>query len=72
MSHLPSCLAPRSVLLVAVLVAAIYLRRINKRGQQLSNEGGSLRSSMHLHCSDLDYLEKPGLQTPASARDGNL
>jgi len=47
--------ASASVLLLAVLVAAIYLRRIRKRGEQLSNED-SLRSSLHLH-SDLEYKQ---------------
>ena len=49
--------ASASVLLMAVLIAAVYLRRLKKRGQQLNNEG-SLRSSMHLH-SEVDYMEKP-------------
>ena len=49
--------ASASVLLVAVLVAAVYLRRMKKRGRPLQEEGGSLRSSMHLH-SEAEYLEK--------------
>ena len=49
--------ASASVLLVAVLVAAVYLRRMKKRGRPLREEGGSLRSSMHLH-SEAEYLEK--------------
>jgi hypothetical protein len=55
--------ASASVLLVAVLLAAIYLRRVRKRGHQLSGGGsgsgggGSLRSSLHLH-SEMEYTEK--------------
>jgi hypothetical protein len=54
--------ASASVLLVAVLLAAIYLRRVQKRGgHQLSGAGsgggGSLRSSLHLH-SEAEYTEK--------------
>ena len=49
--------ASASVLLVAVLLAAIYLRRVRKRSHQLNNSGGSLRSSLHLH-SELEYTEK--------------
>ena len=53
--------ASASVLLVAVLLAAIYLRRVRKRGHQLSGSGGgsggSLRSSLHLH-SEAEYTEK--------------
>ncbi len=55
--------ASASVLLVAVLLAAIYLRRVQKRGgHQLSGGGsgiggGSLRSSLHLH-SEAEYTEK--------------
>jgi hypothetical protein len=54
--------ASASVLLVAVLLAAIYLRRVRKRSSglmthQLTGGGGSLRSSLHLH-SELEYTEK--------------
>jgi hypothetical protein len=50
--------ASASVLLVAVLLAAIYLRRVRKRSSMTNQlSGGSLRSSLHLH-SELEYTEK--------------
>jgi hypothetical protein len=48
--------ASASILLLAVLLAILYVKRMRKRGHQLENEG-SLRSSMHLH-SELEYTEK--------------
>lgn len=54
-----------SMLLVTVLLATLYLRRIRKRSIPL---GGSLRSSMHLH-SDQDYTEKATATTAMSSCD---
>ena len=49
--------ASASILLLAVLLAILYVKRMRKhRPHHLENEG-SLRSSMHLH-SDLEYTEK--------------
>ena len=61
--------ASASVILLVVLVAALYIRRVRKRDAQLGGGGASLRSSLQLNGED-DYMEKTsGAHTVVSSSD---
>ena len=59
--------ASASVVLLAVLLAALYIRRVRKRDSQLAGTA-SLRSSLQLN-DDEDYMEKTNVNRVVSSSD---
>jgi hypothetical protein len=60
--------ASASVILLVVLLAALYIRRVRKRDSQLG-AGASLRSSLQLNTGEEDYMEKVAANTLVSSSD---
>jgi len=59
--------ASTSVILLTVILASLYIRRVRKRDSQLA-AGSSLRSSLQLN-SDEEYMEKQTANTVVSSSD---
>eukprot|EP00090_Calanus_glacialis_P005549 TRINITY_DN14297_c0_g1_i1.p1 TRINITY_DN14297_c0_g1~~TRINITY_DN14297_c0_g1_i1.p1 ORF type:complete len:407 (-),score=71.75 TRINITY_DN14297_c0_g1_i1:529-1749(-) len=59
--------ASASVILLTVVLASLYIRRVRKRDSQLA-AGASLRSSLQLN-SDEEYMEKHTANTVVSSSD---
>ena len=59
--------ASASVILLTVVLASLYIRRVRKRDNQLA-AGASLRSSLQLN-SDEEYMEKQTANTVVSSSD---
>jgi len=59
--------ASASVILLTVILASLYIRRVRKRDSQLA-AGASLRSSLQLN-SDEEYMEKQTANTVVSSSD---
>eukprot|EP00092_Neocalanus_flemingeri_P033201 GFUD01036107.1.p1 GENE.GFUD01036107.1~~GFUD01036107.1.p1 ORF type:complete len:407 (-),score=55.69 GFUD01036107.1:549-1769(-) len=59
--------ASASVILLTVVLASLYIRRVRKRDSQLA-AGASLRSSLQLN-SDEEYMEKQTANTVVSSSD---
>jgi len=59
--------ASASVILLTVVLASLYIRRVRKRDSQLA-AGASLRSSLQLNC-DEEYMEKQTTNTVVSSSD---